>query len=83
MVGRSKYQSFRGIKERVWKRINSCKNQFLTQTGKEILIKAVLQTIPTYAMSVFKLPKQLCKEISNMMARFWWGHMNKDGKIQW
>lgn len=83
MVGRSKYQAFREIKERVWKRINSWKNQFLTQAGKEILIKAIIQAIPTYAMSVFQLPKQLCKEISNMMARFWCRHMDNDRKIQW
>lgn len=83
MVGRSKNQALRGIKERVWKRTNSWKNQFLSQVGKEVLIKAVVQAKPTYAVSFFQLPKQLHKEISNMMARFWWGRKDNDRKIQW
>ncbi|XP_040996181.1 uncharacterized protein LOC121242376 [Juglans microcarpa x Juglans regia] len=56
VVGRSKYLTFRGIKERVWKKINNWKNSFLSSAGKEILIKAVLQAVPTYTMSVFQLP---------------------------
>jgi hypothetical protein len=35
-----------------WKRL-------LSQAGKEILIKAVVQSISTYNMSVFLLPKAL------------------------
>jgi hypothetical protein len=41
--------------------------------GKEILLKAIVQAIPAYAMSVFNIPKQVCKAICNAIARFWWG----------
>lgn len=34
-------------------------------------------------MKVFKLPKKFCRDITNIMVRFWWGHMRKDKKIQW
>ncbi|XP_042972809.1 uncharacterized protein LOC122304616 [Carya illinoinensis] len=57
VVGGSKYNAFRCIKEKVWKRINNWKNSFLSAAGKEVLIKAVLQAVPTYTMSVFQLPK--------------------------
>jgi hypothetical protein len=37
------------------------------------LIKVVAQAIPTYAMSVFKLPKKITKGIKDVMTRYWWG----------
>ncbi|XP_042950197.1 uncharacterized protein LOC122282305 [Carya illinoinensis] len=83
MIGRSRYNTFREVKERVWARLNNWKNLFLSQAGKEILLKAVIQAIPTYSMSVFMLPRRICKQISSLMARFWWGHKEKDNKIQW
>jgi hypothetical protein len=57
LIGRSRVSTFNGIKERIWKRINGWKERFLSHAGKEILIKAVIQAIPTYTMSVFRLPK--------------------------
>ncbi|XP_071939086.1 uncharacterized mitochondrial protein AtMg00310-like [Coffea arabica] len=39
--------------------------------------------IPTYAMSCYKLPKKLRKEICSMMARCWWGQNNKKNKQHW
>ncbi|XP_042939546.1 uncharacterized protein LOC122274585 [Carya illinoinensis] len=83
VVGRSRYYTFRSLKERVWAKVNSWKNNFLSQAGKEILLKAVVQVIPTYSMSVFRLPIRLCKDISSVMSRFWWVHMKNDKRIQW
>lgn len=31
------------------------------------------QSIPVFAMSVFKLPKGVCKDITDVIAKFWWG----------
>jgi len=39
----------------------------LSQAVKEILIKAVALAIPTYTMSVFKLPNTLCNEMTGMV----------------
>lgn len=33
----------------------------------------VAQSIPVFAMSVFKLPKGVCKDITDVIAKFWWG----------
>ena len=35
----------------------------LSRGGKEVLIKAVAQSIPIYSMGVFQLPKKLCDEL--------------------
>jgi ribonuclease HI len=82
-IGKSKIQSFNSIKDRVQQRLNNWKIKFLSQAGKEILLKAVVQAIPTYSMSVFLLPTSLCRDLEGMMQRFWWGHMANDSRVHW
>ena len=48
-----------------------------------MLIKAVLQAIPTFTMSCFKLPMGLCDEIEKLIQRFWWGQRGDQRKIHW
>lgn len=43
VVGRFKYNSFTGVKERIWNKIHNMKNIFLPQARKEVLIKPILQ----------------------------------------
>ena len=43
----------------------------LSRAGKEILVNAVAQSIPTYTMSVFQLPLKRCDELDNLCAKFW------------
>lgn len=83
VVGKSRYNAFKSIKDKVWQRLSNWKNKFLSQAGKEVLLKAIIKSIPTYYMSVFRLPNKLCNEISSLMARFWWGQKYNEKKIQW
>jgi hypothetical protein len=57
LVRRSRRRAFMSVKDRIWNRISNWKNKFLSHVGKEILLKAVAQSIPTYTMSIFLLPK--------------------------
>lgn len=41
------------------------------------------QAIPKYAMSMFKLPRKICKDIVSLMSNFWWSHMNKSPRVHW
>jgi hypothetical protein len=36
-----------------------------------------------YTMSVFRLPKTLCREINSMMGKFWWDFKDNHSKIHW
>uniref|UniRef100_A0A2N9IBV7 Reverse transcriptase domain-containing protein n=1 Tax=Fagus sylvatica TaxID=28930 RepID=A0A2N9IBV7_FAGSY len=62
MIGRSKKSIFNGLKERIVQRLQGWKEKFLSKAGREVLIKAVAQAIPTYAMNCFRLPKAWCEE---------------------
>uniref|UniRef100_A0A2N9I391 Reverse transcriptase domain-containing protein n=1 Tax=Fagus sylvatica TaxID=28930 RepID=A0A2N9I391_FAGSY len=69
LIGRNRAASFTQIKERFWRKLKGWKEKILSQAGREILIKAVAQAIPTYAMSYFKLLARLCKELEAMIRR--------------
>ena len=60
-VGRNKKASFDNIKQQVWKKLQGREGKLFSQAGREILIKAVAQALPTYTMSCFKLPIGLCQ----------------------
>ncbi|KAL0442468.1 UNVERIFIED_CONTAM: putative mitochondrial protein [Sesamum latifolium] len=79
---RSKRALFAALKDRIWKRIQGWHEKTLSQAGKAILIQAVVQAIPSYAMSCFRLPKTLLQEFQGMAANFFW-HDNDRRKIHW
>lgn len=83
LIGRRKNASFEYIKERVWKKLQGWEEKLLLQAGREILIEAVVQAIPTYLMSCFKLPIGLCDEIEALDQKFWWGQRGECWKIHW
>jgi hypothetical protein len=70
LVGKFRVQSFHSIKDKVWNRLNNWKVKFISHVRKDVLLKAVVQAIPTYSISVFQLPVSLCKEINSMMQKF-------------
>ena len=70
-VGRDKKVSFNYIKERVWTNLQGWEGKLLSQTGREVLIKAVIQAILTFAMGYFMLPLGLCHEIKALIKTFW------------
>ncbi|XP_058776904.1 uncharacterized protein LOC131651249 [Vicia villosa] len=80
ILGRSKKEIFSMVIDRVWKKIKGWKEKYLSRSGKEILIKAVAQAIPSYVMSCFRLPAGVCHEIESMLAKFWWGAKNGERK---
>jgi hypothetical protein len=67
LVGKSRSQAFNSIKDKVWSRLHNWKVKFLSQEWRKILLKAMVQAIPTYSMSIFQLQIALCKEINGMM----------------
>ena len=83
MVGRSKYQTFSMLKNKVWQKLQGWNEKLLSQEVKKVLFKAIALSIPTYTMSYFKLPISLCTELESLIARFWWGQKKEENKIRW
>ncbi|KAH9656150.1 reverse transcriptase domain-containing protein [Citrus sinensis] len=81
-VGRNKKEVFSYIRDRVWQKLHSWSMNFSSGAGKEILLKTVAQAIPNYAMQVYLLPLDLCKDLETMMNSFWWGS-RREGRGVW
>jgi hypothetical protein len=53
--------------------MNTYSDRPLSRSGKETLIKAVIQAISTYTMSCFQVPVGTCTSIRQAIANFWLG----------
>ena len=80
---KKKEDSFDNIKQRDWKKLQGWEGKLLSQAGREILIKAVAQALPTYTMSCFKLPVTLFHDIEALIQRFFWGQRGDSRKVHW
>ena len=65
--GKSKISTFKELQERITKRVNGCKEKYISKAGREILIKTVAQAIPTYSMSLFQIPKTVSDSITSTL----------------
>ncbi|XP_042944549.1 uncharacterized protein LOC122278427 [Carya illinoinensis] len=72
MVGRTKVACFHGLIDRMWSKINNWKTNKLSAVGKKVLLKSVLQAIPTYTMGIFLLPKSITNRLEQILRKFWW-----------
>ena len=48
-----------------------------------MLIKTIVQAIPTYTMGIFKIPMALCDTLNSTLAKYWWGQTKDEKKIHW
>ena len=70
LVGKNKRNSFNAIKEKLSKKLAGWKEKMLSKAGKEMLLKAIAQAIPTYTMGCFKIPDSLCDDMTSMIRNF-------------
>jgi len=47
------------------------------------MIKSVLQSIPSYIMSIYLLPNSILDDIEKMINAFWWGGRSNNRGIKW
>ncbi|KAK2652504.1 hypothetical protein Ddye_012360 [Dipteronia dyeriana] len=98
-VGKNKKNLFASIAQRVWDKVKGWQNKIFLTDGKEVLLKAVVQSIPVYSMSLFRLPKALISDLhrqnssilhaeagsssSYMWRSFMWGKELLEKGVRW
>ncbi|XP_015387797.1 uncharacterized protein LOC107177830 [Citrus sinensis] len=79
-----KKKVFSYIRDKLWQRLQGWSSRMLSRASKEILQKTVALDMPNYAMSIYLLPKELCRELEVMMNSFWWRSNHSGWKgINW
>lgn len=78
-IGRNKRAVFSYIDLKIRHYIGGWNKKFLSNVGKEILLKSVAQSMPTYSMSIYLLPTTFCTELERCMNKFWWGKGSTSG----
>ncbi|XP_042958141.1 uncharacterized protein LOC122293703 [Carya illinoinensis] len=83
VAGRQKVATFHILIDRTRARMVNWKNKFLSNARKEVLLKAMLQAIPTYAMGIFLIPTSITNKLNQLIRKFLWGYNEDTSKIQW
>ena len=67
-----KYSSWQPVLSKIQQRLANWKASCLSRPGKLVLIKAVINSLPTYYLSLFKMPKKVADMINKVQRRFLW-----------
>jgi hypothetical protein len=71
-VGQSKTCAFNFISESMWRRVQGWNDRPMSRAKKEAMLKSVAQAIPTYIMSCFQLPDNICDRMRIIISNHWW-----------
>ena len=82
-AGRITKQSFEHINERARSRVQGWCERKMSCAAREVLLKSVVQALPAYSMSCFKLTKGLCKKMTTNMLKFWWARSLDRKGMHW
>ncbi|XP_048613065.1 uncharacterized protein LOC125587022 [Brassica napus] len=82
-ISGSKCKLFAFLKDNLMHRVNGWTGRCLSKGGKEVMIKSILLALPTYVMSTFLLPLEICENLASAIAQFWWSSNPPKRGIHW
>ena len=82
-ISGSKCKLFAFLRDNLMHRVNGWTGRWLSKGGKEVIIKSILLALPTYVMSTFLLPLEICKNLASAIAQFWWSSNLPKRGIHW
>jgi hypothetical protein len=81
--GRMKNGKLHPFKENFVKRASDYSEKYMSSGAKEVLVKAILQALPTYAMGVFRFPDSIVDDFNQIIRNFWWGDEHNRRRMHW
>lgn len=69
----NKISTWKPVLSKIENKLSSWKAKLLSRAGRLTLIKSVLNSLPIYFMSMFKMPKAVAHRIVKMQRKFFWG----------
>ena len=70
-----------GVEERFRRRLALWKRQYIFKGGRLTLIRSVLSNMPTYLLSLFRLPKKVKLRLDKIQRDFLWGRGSPERKF--
>ncbi|XP_031095329.1 uncharacterized protein LOC115999629 [Ipomoea triloba] len=80
-MGRKNVSLFAALVDRVSTRCRGWHTKLLSQGGKAVLVKSVLQALPMHIFSAIDPPKAVIKQLERIFANFFWGE--EGGKLRY
>ncbi|XP_057746330.1 uncharacterized protein LOC130965578 [Arachis stenosperma] len=72
-------KTWKPIIEKVEEKLSLWKAKVLNKAGKLVLIKSVLNSLPVYYLSLYKMPKAVAEKLISLQRRFLWS--KEDGRL--
>ena len=72
---------FQFLIDKLISKLQGWKARLLSQAGRATLIKSILQSLPLYTFSCFKVPEYVCTKMDSIVRAFWWGHEPGERKL--
>ncbi|KAL8498535.1 hypothetical protein ACS0TY_021749 [Phlomoides rotata] len=76
-------ESWSGVIQKIKNRLRAWEDRKISFGGRIILLNAVLNSLPTYYLSFYRLPKHTLREIVKLQRDFLWGGGVNGKKIPW
>lgn len=84
LIGHSKKRVFGFLNEKVSRKLQVWCVKPISRAGKTVLLKNAAQSIPSYCMTCFLLPRSLCQEMERLFNEYWWKSGNGQRRgIHW
>jgi hypothetical protein len=82
-VGRITSGTFDHLGERIHTKLQGVSERMVSCAGREVFLKSVIQSIPTFSMCCFQLTKKVCTQLVSYMARYWWSSSIDRRSMHW